>query len=220
MANRAGHRAATAATTATATDTGVRGRVWHHGPVPNRLPVRPPAGCTSGSTPGRLDDDSGHPNRRTALGVAGGSVAGLLALSAVTSCADEAPAEPDPLAAEEVLARADAKAARAAIATEPQRHGALSTIATERTAHADALRTEIERAIGVYGDGTTPAHNTDTPATSPTPAGAPSVNTLRIGLATARRSAAELAAAQSTYRAGLLASISASCAVHAEVLLK
>lgn len=216
MANHAGHRSATAAT---ATDTGVRGQVWHHGPVPIRLPVRLPAGCIPGSTPDRHDGDSGDPNRRTALRVAGGSVAGVFALSAATGCADEAPTEPDPLAAEEVLARADAKAARAAIATEPQRHGTLSTIATERTAHADALRTEIERAIGVYGDGTTPAHSTEAPATSPTPAGPPSVETLRTGLASARRSAAELAATQSEYRAGLLASISAACAVHAEVLL-
>ncbi|MFD0364377.1 hypothetical protein ACFQZZ_23310 [Nocardia sp. GCM10030253] len=171
-------------------------------------------------------------DRRTALRLAGGGTVGILALSAAVGCADDTIYEPDPLAAQEVLARADAAAATAAIALTPQRHAALTTIASERTAHADALRAEINRAVGVYGDGTTPTHRTrsmNAPAdTGPSPAASgtavssvapPTVDQLRDRLTDSQQSAAELARTQSGYRAGLLASISAACATEAGVLL-
>ncbi|WP_245839300.1 hypothetical protein [Nocardia donostiensis] len=187
--------------------------------MPNRLPVRPRAGCISGSP---FDWQHGGPrdvNRRTALRLAGGGVAGALALGAMTGCADDSVAEPDPLAAQEVAARADAAAAQAAIAVYPQHHDALRTIAAERAAHAEALRTEIDRVIGVYGDGTTPVRRTPPITTTPAPAEPPTIEAVRTQLAASQRSAATLAASQSDYRAGLLASISAACAVHAGVLL-
>lgn len=95
-------------------------------------------------------------DRRTALRLAGGATAGVLTLGAATGCSDEPVYLPDPLAAQEAAARADAAAASAAIALAPQRQAALNTISAQRTEHADALRTEIDRVIGVYGDGTTP----------------------------------------------------------------
>ncbi len=156
---------------------------------------------------------------------------GALAVGAAAGCADDTVYEPDPLAAQEFMARADAAAATAAIALTPQRHSALTTVATERTAHADALLAEINRVIGVYGDGTTPAHRTravDAPAGASAPAtsGAavppvapPTIEELRDRLVTSQQSAAELARGQSGYRAGLLASISAACATEAGVLL-
>ncbi|WP_040836800.1 hypothetical protein [Nocardia brevicatena] len=159
------------------------------------------------------------PNRRTVLRAAGGAAVGGFALAAIAGCADDTIHEPDPLAAQEIRARADAAAATAAIALDPQRSAALKTIAAQRTAHADALRTEIERVIGVYGDGTTPTHRTPPPSPTTTPVEPPDVTTLRDRLTAARRSALDLAGTQSGYRAGLLASISAACAVHAEVLL-
>ncbi|GAA5056152.1 hypothetical protein GCM10023318_33210 [Nocardia callitridis] len=157
----------------------------------------------------------------------------MLALGTAVGCAaDDTVHDPDPLAAQEILARADADAATAAITLEPQRHAALNAIATERTAHADALKAEIDRVIGVYGDGTTPVHRTRTAtapgaapnpgatqASSPAPDQPPSLAAVRARLTESQRSAADLAAGQSGYRAGLLASISAACAAEAGVLL-
>ncbi len=171
--------------------------------------------------------------RRSFLTLAGASAVGVPTLVLLSGCAaDDTVHEPDPLAAQEVLARADAAAATAAIAAAPQLQAALATVAAERTAHADALRAEIDRAVGVYGDGTTPVHRTGE-VTVPGPSGAPipaaqaltppatppTVRQLRDRLARSQQSAAGLARTQSGYRAGLLASISAACATQAGVLL-
>lgn len=167
------------------------------------------------------------------LRLAGGGAVGALAIGALAGCGTEDTVyEPDPLAAQEVQARADAAAATAAIALTPQRHSALTAIAAERTAHADALKAEIDRLIGVYGDGTKPVHRTREngpgQSTGPSavasgtaipPSPPPSVDALRAQLTKSRQSAADLARGQSGYRAGLLASISAACAVQAGVLL-
>ncbi|MET8874662.1 hypothetical protein [Nocardia sp. NPDC004604] len=205
--------------------------------MPIRLPAPPRAGCTSGIPEDRdrvqhSDAGAGRPNivdRRTALRLAGGGAMGALAVGAVAGCTDKKVYEPDPLAAQEVLARADAAAATAAIAVTPQRHAALTAIASERTEHADALRAEVNRVIGVYGDGTTPAHRTRQPApsaaapaasgTETTPTQPASIDELRTRLTKSQQSAGDLARTQSGYRAGLLASISAACAAQAGVLL-
>ncbi|MEV4234969.1 MULTISPECIES: hypothetical protein [unclassified Nocardia] len=207
--------------------------------MPIRLPAPPRAGCTSGIPIDRHQSQHGSAgggrtgilDRRTALRLAGGTTVGVLAVGAVAGCTDKTVYQPDPLAAQEILARADAAAATAAIAVTPQRHAELTVIADQRTAHADALRAEINRVIGVYGDGTTPTHRTRevTPpasGTSPAASGAsvspstpPSIDELRTRLAKSQQSAGDLARTQSGYRAGLLASISASCAAQAGVLL-
>lgn len=193
-------------------------RVWHDGPVTERVTDRPAAGCPRGPSSDRYG--GARPvNRRTALRVAGGGTAALLALPALVACAEEPITEPDVLVAHEFSARSDAAAATAAIAIDPQRTAALTTIAAERTAHADALRTEIDRAIGVYGDGTTPAVRTPAPTTTPAPDAPPSIGALRDQLNASQRAATDLAVTQSGYRAGLLASISAACAVQVGVLL-
>ncbi|MGI5217289.1 hypothetical protein [Nocardia sp. CA-290969] len=179
-----------------------------------RVTHRPAAGFFRG--PAR---QGGRIDRRTALRVAGGGAVGLLTAPALLSCAEEPITEPDVLVAQEFSARSDAAAATAAITLDPARTAALTTIAAERTAHADALRTEIDRAIGVYGDGTTPAVRTPAPTTTPAPAAPPSIDGLRDQLTASQRAAADLAVTQSGYRAGLLASISAACAVHVGVLL-
>ncbi|UGT42246.1 hypothetical protein LTV02_02105 [Nocardia yamanashiensis] len=162
---------------------------------------------------------SGHAvDRRGMFRLAGGGVLAVAAAGALSACTeDHTPDTPDPLLAQEESARYDAAAATAAIATTPDRAGALQTIATQRTAHADALRTEIDRAIGVYGDGTTPSYRV-APVT-PVITAPPSVADLRTRLTTAQRSATDLAVQLSGYRAGLLGSISAACATHAGVLL-
>ncbi|WP_243749697.1 hypothetical protein [Nocardia ignorata] len=172
-------------------------------------------------------------HRRTVLRLVGAGAVAVPAVAVLASCAeDDTVHAPDPLAAHEVLARADAAAATAAIALAPQAQAALTTVATERTAHADALRAEIDRVIGVYGDGTTPVHRTGV-VTVPGSDGAPvpaadlvsaaqqpiSVEQLRARLQHSQQAAATLARTESGYRAGLLASISAACATEAGVLL-
>ncbi|SFN12694.1 hypothetical protein [Nocardia asteroides] len=170
--------------------------------------------------------------RRSLLRLLGTTAVGLPTAAVLAACTeDDTVHAPDPLAAHEVLARADAAAAQAAIALAPQAQAALTTIATERTAHADALRTEIDRVIGVYGDGTTPVHRTgqitvpgpdgaQVPATAVATATQPlTIAQLRDQLGRSQQAAAALARTESGYRAGLLASISAACATEAGVLL-
>ncbi|MFI5537731.1 hypothetical protein ACIA5H_15200 [Nocardia sp. NPDC051900] len=197
--------------------------------MPIRLPAPPRAGRTTGMPSDRHEHRRAALDRRSALRLACGGTAGVIALGALVGCTgDDVVHEPDPLAAQEVAARSDAAAATAAIAVAPDRHAALAAIAAERTAHADALRTEIDRAIGVYADGTKPAHRTRAGASGPSavasgsavpPTAPPSVETLRTQLTASQKSAAELARALTGYRAGLLASISAACAVQTGVLL-
>ncbi|MFE7742940.1 hypothetical protein [Nocardia sp. NPDC057455] len=199
-------------------------------PVPIRLPAPPRAGRTIGMPSDRHEPRAAALDRRSALRLAGGATVGVLALGALAGCTgDDVVHEPDPLAAQEIAARADAAAATAAIAVAPDRHTALTAIAAERTAHADALRTEIDRVIGVYADGTKPVHRTRASESGPSavasgsgvpPATPPTVEALRAQLAESRKSAADLARALDGYRAGLLASISAACAVQAGVLLR
>ncbi|WP_416562875.1 hypothetical protein [Nocardia testacea] len=183
-----------------------------------RVTDRPAAGCPRGPSLDR-PGSARRMNRRTALRVAGGGTVGLFTVGALVACAEDPITEPDVLVSQEFSARSDAAAATAAIAIEPQRTDALTVIAAERTAHAAALRTEIDRAIGVYGDGTTPAVRTPAPTTTPAPDAPPSIAALRDQLTASQRAASDLAVTQSGYRAGLLASISAACAVQVGVLL-
>lgn len=171
--------------------------------------------------------------RRAVLRLVGAGVLGVPMVAALAACAeDDTVPAPDSLAAHEVLARADAAAATAAIAVAPQSEGVLRTIASERTAHAEALRAEIDRVIGVYGDGTTPVRRTGE-LTVPGPDGATvpaatvetaaaqplTLDQLRDQLVRSQQAAARTASTESGYRAGLLASISAACATQAGVLL-
>ncbi|NLU81483.1 hypothetical protein HCA44_01650 [Rhodococcus sp. HNM0569] len=153
-------------------------------------------------------------SRRTALRAAA-TVAGAAGLVPLTAaCGDDEPAPLDPLIEQESRARDDAAAASAAIALAPDRTAALSAVSAQRTAHAEALRREIDRAAGVTPDPNAPA--TTTPVAPAAPLG---VDELRTRLSESLRSASALATSESGYRAGLLASVSASCRSHVEVLL-
>jgi hypothetical protein len=161
-------------------------------------------------------------NRRGVL--AGG--AALAALGVVTSACHESP--PKPPAVEELLGPLDqarhdsalAGAAAAAIGNPPQIAAALTVVATQRSAHARALSTEIARAAGKL----TSSSSSETASSSPTEPGAPPpppppladvVNSLR----TSAESASRLVATSSGYRAGLLGSIAASCTASYTVAL-
>jgi hypothetical protein len=108
-------------------------------------------------------------------------------------------------------ARADSElASGAATAARPQIAAALNVVAAERSAHAKALSEEIDR---VAGD--TPPTSSSSTSTSPSGTGEPlpppSPQDVIAALKQSADGAAQLAAQQSGYRAGLLGSIAASC---------
>lgn len=148
--------------------------------------------------------------------IAGAASIGAVAVTA-TACSDngtaKTAAEVDQLITQAARARADASAASSAIALAPERVSALTTISAERKAHADALDAEIARAAGTTPSATT-APSSSTVAPPPT-----GVDALRTTLTESARSAGDLARTVSGYRAGLLGSVSASCATQVAVLL-
>jgi hypothetical protein len=158
--------------------------------------------------------------------LAGG--AALAALGVVVSACGESP--PKTPAAEELLgpldqARRDsvlAGAAASAVGNPPQVAAALTVVANQRAAHARALSTEIARAAGKLT-----ASSSET--TSPSPAAPPGppvpppppppVSDVINALRTSADNATRLVSSQSGYRAGLLASIAASCTASYTVAL-
>lgn len=158
--------------------------------------------------------------------LAGG--AALAALGVIASACGDAP--PKPPAVEELLGPLDqarhdsalAGAAAAAIGNPPQIAAALSVVANQRAAHARALSTEISRAAGKFTSSSSSSSET-TSASPAAPAGPPPppppvsdvINALRASADNATR----LVSTQSGYRAGLLASIAASCTASYTVAL-
>ncbi|WP_420109309.1 hypothetical protein [Mycolicibacter arupensis] len=149
--------------------------------------------------------------------------AGVLALLALAAPAcSSAPTTPaiDDLEAQRQLALGDSELATAACAdlSDPDAKdlaAALDPGAPERSHHARALAAEIARAAG-----RPPAEDTETstPVAAPdTPA--PTVTQVINALRAAADSAGKLAVASSGYRAGLLASIAASCTASYAVAL-
>lgn len=168
-------------------------------------------------------------NRRGAL--AGG--AALAVLGVVVSACGESPSKPP--AVEELLgpldqARRDsalASAAAGAVGLAPQIAAALTVVATQRAAHARALSTEIARAAGKLVSSTSetsstsasasPSPSTTEPAAPPPPP--PPVSDVIDALRASADSAGRLVATSPGYRAGLLASITASCTASFTVAL-
>ncbi|MFF0814156.1 hypothetical protein ACFYVR_03205 [Rhodococcus sp. NPDC003318] len=156
-------------------------------------------------------------SRRTALKW-GAAALGVATAATATGCAgtdDDQPAEPDPLRTALDAAQRDAAAAAAASALAPERAAALSVIAVERTAHADALSAEIARAAGQDPSTT----STTAAATTTAPVTPPTIDELRTMLARSQRGAADLARRVDGHRAGLLGSISAAVAAEQAVML-
>jgi hypothetical protein len=146
--------------------------------------------------------------RRVLIGTA------ALAVLSATAAGCGAPTprpEVDALVAQLERARADSElASGAATAARPQIAAALNVVAAERSAHAKALSEEIDR---VAGD--TPPTSSSSTSTSPSGTGEPlpppSPQDVIAALKQSADGAAQLAAQQSGYRAGLLGSIAASC---------
>ncbi|WP_437339844.1 hypothetical protein [Mycobacterium asiaticum] len=158
--------------------------------------------------------------------LAGGAVLAALGLAA-TACGEPAPKPPG---VEELLgpldqARRDsalAAAAAGAIGSPPQIAAALTVVASQRGAHARALSTEIARAAGKLVSSATETStsanpNSNEPEAPPPPP--PPVSDVIDSLRKSADDANRLVATSSGYRAGLLASIVASCTASYEVAL-
>jgi hypothetical protein len=160
-------------------------------------------------------------NRR---GVLAGAAA-LAALGVVASACGASPPKPPPV--EDLLgpldqARKDsalAGAAAAAVGNPPQIAAALTVVATQRAAHARALSTEITRAAGklTSSSSETPSPSPTEPAAPPPPP--PPLSDVINSLRASAESASRLVTTSSGYRAGLLASIAASCTASYTVAL-
>jgi hypothetical protein len=137
----------------------------------------------------------------------GAAVLALLGATAAACGSSPPPPQVDELAAQLDRARADSQLATdAAAATPPPPTAqALTAVAAERSAHVQALTDELVRMVGKAAPTTT---TTSTPAQ---PAKAPTTQDVIAALRQSADSAAQLAAKQSGYRAGLLGSIAASC---------
>ena len=138
-----------------------------------------------------------------------GAAALALLGGTATACGASPPSpEVDELAAELDRARTDSQLATdAAAATPPPPTAqALTAVASERSAHAQALSDELVRMAGKDASTTT-----STTSATAAPAKTPTTDDVIAALRQSADSAAQLAAKQSGYRAGLLGSIAASC---------
>ncbi len=146
----------------------------------------------------------------------GAATLALLAATAAACGAAPPPPDVDELSAQLERARADSQLATdAAAATPPPPTAqALTTVASERSAHAQALSDELTRMVGKK------APTTATPTTTGgPPAKAPDTEGVIAALRESADSAAQLATKLSGYRAGLLGSIAASCTASYTVAL-
>ena len=137
--------------------------------------------------------------------------AAALTLLGIAACGRPAPRpDVDAMTTELERARADADlASRAAPAARPPSAAALTVVAAERTAHAQALTDELTRMLGAPP--TPPPAASSTTTTSAPPPKPPTVADVIAALKQSADAAGKLAAEQSGYRAGLLGSIAASC---------
>ncbi|BBZ38533.1 hypothetical protein MCNS_15960 [Mycobacterium conspicuum] len=153
--------------------------------------------------------------------LAGGAALAVLGLG-VSACGQSPPKPP---ATEELLgpldqARRDAalaSAAATAIGLAPQIAAALTVVATQRAAHARALSTEIARVANKATSSTSETPSPTAAAGPPPPP--PPVSDVIDALRASAESASRLVATTSGYRAGLLASIAASCTASQTVAL-
>jgi hypothetical protein len=140
------------------------------------------------------------------------SAAALTLFGATASACGSPPPAPevDDLQEQLNFARRDSDMATAAAAAADQFYApVLTVVATERAAHAKALRQEIARAAGNTASSTETTSATSTAPAATTPA--PSLMDVTTALKSSADSAGQLAAKLSGYRAGLVGSICASC---------
>jgi hypothetical protein len=115
-----------------------------------------------------------------------------------------------------------AAAAATAVGLAPQIAAALSVVATQRTAHARALATEISRVAGKLTSSSSETTGSAAPsltAQAAPPPPPPPVSDVIDALRASAETATRLVASSSGYRAGLLGSVAASCTASYTVAL-
>ena len=148
--------------------------------------------------------------RRVLVGATALALLGTVA----TACGKPAPRpDVDALVAQLERARSDNQlataAAAAATAARPPVAKVLTTVASERSSHAQALSDELTRMVGTPP--AMPSTTLPTTTTSGEPLPPPTSKGVVAALKQSADGAAELAAQVSGYRAGLLGSIAAAC---------
>jgi hypothetical protein len=146
--------------------------------------------------------------------------AALAALGATSvACGSRTP-PPDvtALTAQLERARSDSQlAAGAASSAPPPVAAALTAVAAERSAHAEALAEEITRITGATPTSSTSSTSASTSAPSQPPP--PTPGAVVDALRQSADGAAQAAAGESGYAAGLLGSVAASCTAAFSVAL-
>ncbi len=151
--------------------------------------------------------------------LAGGVALAALSIAAPACSSPPAPPAADELEGQLTLARQDSElATAAAVGTDQEVGRALQQVAAERSQHAQALTTEIER-LAPTSSATTSPTTTTTTTTSAAAAPPPPLASVVTSLKTSADSARQLASTSSGYRAGLLGSIAASCTASYTVAL-
>ncbi len=154
--------------------------------------------------------------RRVLSGVAALVILGATAAtSAACGKTPSPPADLDDLTNALGRARADRELATEAADADKSAANALTEVAAERSAHAQAVAEEIVRMTGKAAPTTTTASSV--PSAAPHPAA--TVGDVIAALRASAESAAQAAAALSGYRAGLLGSIAAACTASYSVAL-
>ncbi|GAA4619267.1 hypothetical protein [Saccharopolyspora hordei] len=137
-------------------------------------------------------------------------------VAALTTACSSAPDEPDPLLALAKAAKSDAQLARAVAETHAGLAAVAEEVAAVRGEHARALQREIDRV--------NPRDPEDPPSVPEPPqrrapgSASEATTALTDALTAARDRAAELVPTLPTHRAGLVGSVSASCASLLEVV--
>lgn len=161
-------------------------------------------------------------SRRRAL--IGAAALAVLGATSTVSCGSTTPVKDvDALLGQLDRARTDDQlAADAALAAPPKVAAALTVIAAERAAHAQALTDEITRMSGEAPTTPSATSSTSSPTsttTSGVPPQPPSTADVVAALEQSATGASLLASQQSGYRAGLLGSIAAACTTATTVAL-
>lgn len=143
-----------------------------------------------------------------------GTAALALFGGAISACSSPPTRDPalDLLTGQLGRARSDSTlAAAAAVAAPPKLAVALTSVASIRDAHAQALSDEILRIGGAGATATATSSTTPATTTAASPAPPPTIGDVIAALQQSADSAGQVAVGQSGYRAGLLASIAAAC---------
>lgn len=149
----------------------------------------------------------------------GAAALALLGAGATACSTPPPPSEISALRAQLERARADSRLANDAAAAHPAAARALTAVAGERAAHAQALSDEVTRVAGSSATSTENTGPSRPPGSTTAPAQPATPQEVIAALRQSADEAAHLAATLSSYQAGLLGSVAAACTTAYTVVL-